>query len=56
METYGRRREILGEVLTGLRAGRPRNRGSIPGMSKRFFSSPERLDRLWGLLFRVSRG
>jgi hypothetical protein len=34
-------------IVTSLRAGLPRNRGSIPGRSKRFFSSPQRPDRLW---------
>jgi len=35
-------------TLTLLQAGRPRNRGSIRGRSKRFFSSPKRPDRFWG--------
>jgi hypothetical protein len=31
-------------LTTRLRAGRPMNRGSIPGMPKRLFSSPKRPD------------
>jgi len=36
---------IVGLLL--LRAGRSRNRGSIPPFDKSFFSSPNRSDRLW---------
>jgi hypothetical protein len=32
-----------------LRDGRPRSRGSIPGLGRRFFSPPQRPDRHWGL-------
>jgi hypothetical protein len=35
-------------TVTRLRAGRPRNRGSIPGSGNRILSSPKRPDRLWG--------
>ena len=37
-------------ILTRLRAARPRNRGLIPGRGKRFYSSPECLDEIWGRL------
>jgi hypothetical protein len=33
---------------TKLWAGQPRNKGSIPGRGKRFFSSLQRSDRVWG--------
>jgi hypothetical protein len=36
---------IAQSVSDGLRAGRP---GSITGRGKRYFSSPQRPDRLWG--------
>jgi hypothetical protein len=35
-------------ILTRLRDGRPRKRGSIPGRGKRCISSQKRWDRLWG--------
>jgi hypothetical protein len=34
-------------IANRLRAGRPRNWGSMPGRYKIFFSSPQRPDRLW---------
>jgi len=39
----------VGGIVTSLRAGRPRNRGSIPDRSERYISSPKRPDRLWGV-------
>jgi hypothetical protein len=36
-------------IVSRLQAGRPRNRGSISGKAKTFFSSPKRPDRLLGL-------
>jgi hypothetical protein len=42
-----------------LRAGRPGDRGSIPGRGKRYFLSPLCSDRLWGppsLLYNGYRG
>lgn len=52
---WGRNQLILLFTLTkpvhfsGLQAGRPRNQGSVPGKGRRFFSSLEHPDRLWGL-------
>jgi hypothetical protein len=46
-------------ILTTLRAGRPRDRGSISGTDKRFICSRKGLDRLWSphsLLFNGDRG
>ena len=43
-----RSRDSSVDIATRLRAGRPRNRGSIPGKGKRFTSSPKHPDRLWG--------
>jgi hypothetical protein len=40
--------EIYVSEVARLRAGRLRNRGSIPGRNKRVFSSPQRPDQLWG--------
>jgi len=34
-------------IVNGLPVGRPRNRGSIAGRCKKFFSSIERLDLIW---------
>jgi hypothetical protein len=36
-------------IATRQRARQPRSRSSIPGMGKRFFSSPWLADRLWGI-------
>ena len=36
------------DTVTGIRAGWPRNRGSISDRDKRFYSSPKHPDRLWG--------
>jgi hypothetical protein len=41
-----RSRDSLVGIVTALRAGRPRNTGSIIGMGKRFFSSLQHPDRL----------
>jgi hypothetical protein len=40
-----RSRDSSVNTATGYRLG---GRGSIPGRGKRFFSNPQRLDRLWG--------
>jgi hypothetical protein len=42
--------------MTRKRAGRPRNRGSIPGRSKRFWSSTWRSDRRWSPFVYVFSG
>ena len=43
-------------LLTTLRATRPRNSSSIPGMDKRFFSFQKRSDQAWGPPSRVQSG
>jgi hypothetical protein len=46
-------------IETRLRAGRPRRLSSISGRDKRFFSSPQHPDELWGppsLLFNGYQG
>jgi hypothetical protein len=40
----------------GLRVGRPRNLGSIPGKGKRLFSPAQHLNGLWGLPSYLSNG
>jgi hypothetical protein len=40
-------RDLSVGIVTRLRAGRPKNRGSIPHRDRRFISSPKRADRLW---------
>jgi hypothetical protein len=40
--------DISVAIASRLRAGRTRSYGSIPGRGKRFFSFPQRPDRLWG--------
>ena len=48
------------DIATRLGAGRPRNRGLIPGGSKRFFFCPKCPHRLWApttyLLLKAHRG
>jgi hypothetical protein len=44
------------KFLNRQRADRPKNRGSIPGRSKRFFSSPLRPDGFWGPSGVLSNG
>jgi hypothetical protein len=43
-------------IATRLRAGRPDDRGSIPGGGWEFLSSPTRPDRLWGPPNLLSNG
>jgi hypothetical protein len=45
---FRRSRDSSVGLETRLRAGRPRSHGEIPGRGKRFFSPPQRTDRLWG--------
>jgi hypothetical protein len=44
---HGSRDSSVG-IVTRLQAGRPRDRSSVHGSGKRFFSSPQRPDWLWG--------
>ena len=45
---FTRSRDSIVSIVTGLRAGWPRNRGSIPGWGKRFISILQLPDQLWG--------
>jgi hypothetical protein len=43
--------KYLSQILFGIAAGYTLDgRDSIPGRGKRFFSTPQRADRLWGPL------
>jgi hypothetical protein len=43
-------------IATRLRPGLPRNLGSISGKDKRFLSTPQHSDRLWGPSSLLSDG
>jgi hypothetical protein len=51
-------RKLLLGYLVGIATGLYglEDRGSIPGRGKRFFSSPQRPDRLWGPSSLLSNG
>lgn len=57
--TLTRSRDSTGSIMTRLRDGRPRNRGSILSRGKKFFSSIKSPGRLCGplsLLYNIWRG